>query len=250
MDRRRLAGMSLRFRPPPLAGFYEGDGADHAAALVLAREQGFAEGHASGAVEAHAAGVAEGEARTRDAMEPELNALQQSSAKREQRDSVAQALRHLLDGREHDLLALEKTVRDVVTVALRALFPVLLSHAAGAEIAALVAVAMTERGHETLTLRAHPDTLAAVVDETKAAVADGRLVLAADEKRGLGAVDVAWTGGGLTFDPAALLAQVTAALAPPDLPPPIPSPIQPELAPPPPDPPAPFHVPEPQKALP
>ncbi|MGD0433291.1 MAG: hypothetical protein ABSA58_19590 [Acetobacteraceae bacterium] len=214
--------MSLRFRPPPLAGFYEGDGADHAAALVEAREQGFAEGREKGLLEGHAAGVADGEARTRGVLLPELDALQESSAKRDRYDAVAFALRQLLEGRERDLAALETNVREVATAALRALFPVLLSHAIGPEIAALVASALAERAPETLTLRAHPDTLAAVSPDTRAETEKGRLVLAPDPRRAFGSVEIAWTGGGLTFDPAALLSQVTAALGAETVPAPVP----------------------------
>jgi flagellar biosynthesis/type III secretory pathway protein FliH len=204
--------MSLRFRPPPLAGFFEGDGADHAAALLEARDQGFAEGHAKGVLEGHAAGVADGEARTRGVLLPELDALQESSAKRDRYDTVAVMLRRLLEGRERDLTALEVEVRETVTAALRTLFPVLLSQAIGTEIASLAATALMERTPETLTLRAHPETLAAVSADTREETEKGRLVLAPDPRRAFGSVEIAWTGGGMTFDPAALLSQVTAAL--------------------------------------
>jgi flagellar biosynthesis/type III secretory pathway protein FliH len=237
--------MTARFRPPPLARFYAGDGADHAAALIQAREEGFAEGRALGAREGHTAGRAEGETQTRDAMGPELDALYKSSAKRERYDAVADALRHLITQREADLAAREILVRDVAIAALRTLFPVLLSHAAGPEIAALLAAAVNERGHETLTLRAHPDTLAAVASETASAADDGRLILAPDERRAFGAVEIGWTGGGLTFDPDALLAQVASALAiPPIAARSIPAAVPPDLVPPAPEPPAPFQVPE------
>src|ERR1700722_17962588 len=165
--------MSLRFRPPPLGGFYEGSGADHAAALAEAREQGFAEGHAKGVMEGHLAGVADGESRTRDVLLPELDALQESSAKRDRCDAFALALRRLLGERERDLTALEAEVREIASAALRALFPVLLSNAVGAEIAALVTGALVERAPETLTLRAHPETLAAVSGDTRAETESG-----------------------------------------------------------------------------
>jgi hypothetical protein len=206
--------MTTRFRPPPLAEFYMAITDDRAAALNKAREEGYAEGLANGMRRGHAAGLAEGEARTRDAMLPELDALQENSAKRDWYESVALTLRRLLQARESDLTALENSVREVAAASLGTLFPVLLSRAAGAEIAALVGDALAERAPEILTLRAHPDTLAAVAAETGEMASTGRLMLVPDPRRAFGAVEAAWVGGGMTFDPAALLSHVTAALAP------------------------------------
>ena len=222
--------MSLRFRPPPLAGFYAGGDADHAAALVEAREQGFAEGHATGLLEGRAAGLADGATQARDELLPELDALQESSAKRIRYDAVAQSLQRLIGERASDLAALESAVREVATAALRTLFPVLLNRAAGAEIAAILADALAERAPETLILRAHPDTLAAVAAETAGASGKDRLKLAPDPNRAFGMVEIGWTGGGLTFDPAALLSHVTAALAAGSTPPTAPSMLDPSIA--------------------
>src|SRR4051794_20349887 len=163
--------MTVPFRPPPLAGFYAGcgtglpgtdEGTDHTAALIRAREEGFAEGRALGREEGHASGLSEGEAQTRDAIKPELNALHELNAKHGRYDAVAQALRLVLEARATDRAALESDVRGVIAAMLRRLFPLLLSRAAGGEIAALLGEALTERAPERLTLRAHPETLASV----------------------------------------------------------------------------------------
>jgi len=205
--------MSNRFRPPPLALFYASPDADHARALAAARDQGFAEGHAQGLVDGHGSGLAEGIAETRTAVQAELEALREICAKREAEGAVADALRRLLAGREADIAALEGAVRELAAVALRTLFPTLLDAAAGTEIARLLADTLADRAPEALTLRAHPGTLVAVAAETTGRH-DERIVLAPDPGMPPGTADVTWTGGGLTFDPAALLLRITTALAP------------------------------------
>jgi hypothetical protein len=219
--------MSRRFRPPPLAGFYIEPGSEHATALHEARGQAFADGRADGLLEGHATGFAEGQAKTRAELQAELDTLHETLAKCEKRETIGNAMERLLAVRDVDLAALESTVRDVAVIALRTIFPVLLSRAAGAEIAALLAGALTDRGPEVLTLRAHPETIAALADMTLAdpaladgALADGgitdnhRVVLTADPRLGFGAAEIGWTGGGLTFDPASLLSRITSVLTP------------------------------------
>lgn len=204
--------MSRRFRPPPLAGFYLSPDADHDRALAETRQQGFAEGHAQGLLEGHEVGRAEGAAEARTVLEPELDGLRESCAKHEAYSAVTTALRQMLAARDTDLASLEQAVREMAAATLQTLFPALLSHAAGAEIAALFADALAERAPEVLTLRAHPDTLAAVADETAAERETGQLILTADAGRAFGTAEIAWTGGGVTFDPAALLARVMSVL--------------------------------------
>jgi len=127
--------------------------------------------------------------------------LRENIAKRDRRIGVADALRQVLAARDTDRASIERATRETAAAALQTLFPTLLARAAGAEIAALLADALTERAPETLTLRAHPDTLATVAMDTAAERDAGRLALAAIDDMPFGTAEIAWTGGGLTFDP-------------------------------------------------
>jgi flagellar biosynthesis/type III secretory pathway protein FliH len=207
--------MSLRFRPPPLAGFYSAPDVDNTDALTEARQEGFAEGRTHGMREGHAAGLAEGVEKTRAALQPELDALRETSAKRDRRVGVADALRQVLAARDVDLAVLENAFREAAVAALQKLFPTLLASAAGTEIAALLADALTERTSETLMLRAHPETLATVAAETATERESGRVTVTVIPSMPFGAAEIAWIGGGITFDPVALLARVTSVLAAP-----------------------------------
>ncbi len=204
--------MNRRFRPPPLAGFYVAEGDDHNRALAEAREQGYAVGYAQGLLEGHEAGAEEATAATREALRPELDGLRETCAQGEAHGAVADALRRLLAARQSDLASLELGVRQIVAVVIETLFPTLLATAIGTEITALVADALAERGAEVLTLRAHPDTLAATAAETATEVQDGRLVLAPDPTQPFGVAEVAWNGGGISFNPSALLTSVRSVL--------------------------------------
>jgi len=205
--------MTRTFRPPPLAVFYAPPDAELARAQAETRDQGFAEGHAKGLREGHEAGFAEGVAEARAALQPELDGLRESSAKRDRRVGVADALRQVLAARDTDLAALERELRETAATALQTLFPTLLQAAVGGEITALLAGALTERSPEALILRAHQDTLDTIAVETAAEREAGRLVLDPVPAMAFGVAEVAWTGGGITFDPAALLARVTTVLA-------------------------------------
>jgi hypothetical protein len=205
--------MSRRFHPPPLADFYVSPEVDHAKTLVEIRDQGFAEGHGAGLKQGYEAGFMEGSAETKAALQPELEVLRESSGSRERRVGVAEALRRVMAARDTDLAAVERSSREVAAAALQALFPTLLAKAAGMEIAAVLADVLAERAPETLTLRAHPDTLATIAAETAAERASGRLLPEAVPDMPFGHAEAAWTGGGITFDPAELLARVTSVLA-------------------------------------
>jgi hypothetical protein len=150
-------------------------------------------------------------------MQPELDLLRENRARRDRRIGVADTLRQVLAARDTDVALLETAMREAATVALRTLFPTLLASATGTEIAALLATALIERGPETLMLRAHPDTLATVAAEIATEQEAGRVTLAACDNMPHGAAEIAWAGGGLTFDPAALLANITSVLALPPL---------------------------------
>lgn len=206
--------MTRRFLPPPLAGFYASTEVDQARTLADTREQGFAEGHSAGLKQGYEAGFMEGAAETRAALQPELDVLRESSGNRERRIGVAEALRRVLAARDADLATVERATREVAVAAFQVLFPTLLATAAGAEIAALLADVLAERAPETLILRAHPDTLATIAAETAAEQEAGRMTPEAAPDMPFGVAEAAWNGGGITFDPAALLARVTAVLAP------------------------------------
>jgi hypothetical protein len=72
---------------------------------------------------------------------------------------------------------------------------------------------LAERAPETLILRAHPDTLATIAAETAAEREAGRLTPEPVPDMKFGVAEAAWNGGGITFDPAALLTRVTSVLA-------------------------------------
>jgi hypothetical protein len=205
--------MSRRFLPPPVTGFYALPEVDHAQTLAETRDQGYAEGRSAGQKQGYEAGFMEGAAEARAALQPELDALRETSGNRERRVGVADELRRVLAARDADLATVERASREVATAALQALFPTLLATAAGAEIAALLADVLTERAPETLTLRAHPDTLATIAAETAAERETGRLTPEAAPDMSFGLAEAAWSGGGITFDPAALLARVISVLA-------------------------------------
>jgi hypothetical protein len=205
--------MNHRFRPPPLAVFYPAADADLAVAESATRDLGFAEGHAQGLREGHEAGFVDGAAEARAALQPELDALRDASAKRDRRVGVANALREVLAARDNDVAALERETREIAAAALETLFPTLLAAAAGAEVAAFLANALSERAPAALTLRAHPETLATIETETAIEREAGRLTVEAVPGMPFGAAEAAWSGGGITFDPTALLARVTSILA-------------------------------------
>jgi hypothetical protein len=204
--------VSRRFLPPPLAGFYALPEVDPAQTLVETREQGFAEGRNTGLKQGYETGFMEGAAETRAALQPELDALRETSGNRERRVGVAEALRRLLAARDADLATVEHATREVAAAALQTLFPTLLATAAGAEITAVLAEVLAERAPETLILRAHPDTLATIAAETAAEREAGRLTPEAVPELPFGAAEAAWSGGGIRFDPVALLARVTSVL--------------------------------------
>ena len=204
--------MSRRFHPPPLTAFYTCPEVDHAQTLAETREHGFAEGHSAGRKQGYEAGFMEGAAETRAALQPELDALRETSGNRERRVGVADALRRVLAARDADLAAVERASREVAVAALQTLFPTLLATAAGGEIAALLADALAERAPQSLILRAHPDTLATIAAETAAEREAGRLIPEPVPDMAFGVAEAAWSGGGITFDPAALLARVTSVL--------------------------------------
>lgn len=142
--------------PPPVVAEIETH--DHGPALEAARAEGYAAGLRAG----HATGFAEGASQARADSESELAPLRAECEELRARDTLAWELRRLLEERSADQRALEDASRAAIAAALRALFPLLMNQAIGAEILQLVAEALTNRPAEKLTLRASPGTLAAV----------------------------------------------------------------------------------------
>ncbi len=206
--------MIRRFVPPAVAAFGEGPDAELAQTLAQARDDGFAEGRQLGQREGHAAGLREGEDAATAAHQIELAALQERFAKHRATLAVTTALEQVLDARLADRQTLEDATRIGIVAVLRMLFPTLLEQTAGPEIAALLTEALTERAPETLTLRAHPDTLRAVVEQGLPGDHAAQLTMQADAALPFGTAEIAWTGGGLSFDPTALHTRVVNILAP------------------------------------
>lgn len=206
--------MSRRFIPPVVEVFGDGPLAEEAREALRVREDGYAEGYRVGRDEGHAEGQREGARLAALAHEAELAALQARFSEQQSIHAVTDALERVLAARSSDMQSLNDGARAVVLAGLKALFPVLLASATGPELAALITDALTERHPESLTVRAHPDTLAHLASVLDSAAAAGRLTLRADPAIGPGAADIAWTHGGLSFDPTALLERVAAVLHP------------------------------------
>ena len=208
--------MSRRFVPPAITALGDGPDADFARTVAVAREEGFAEGRKAGFEAGRQAGLREG----RDAADAEHQAnlllLQEKFARNQATLAVTTALDQVLAARASDLQALENATRAVMVAALRALFPTLLQQAAGPEIAALLADALTERAPEALALRAHPTTLHSVAAHDLPHGPTAPLTMLDDPTMSLGAAEITWSGGGLTVDLATLHERVVAILSPND----------------------------------
>lgn len=175
-----------------------------ATALETGRQRGLEEGLARGHAEGHAAGRAEAE-RT---LQAEL-----AQRSRQGASAASAALEALLAHRAEDRRLLDTELRAALVAALEALFPVLLARAAGGEVVALLAGALTERAADAITLRAHPDTLAAAQAEGFPGETHAdRVRLLPDDTLPPGQAEAAWADGGLVYDPVALRAQVLAIL--------------------------------------
>jgi flagellar biosynthesis/type III secretory pathway protein FliH len=127
---------------------------------------------------------------------------------------AARALETLLSTRAQDRRSLDADTRATLVAALEAIAPTLLAQAAGAEIAALVAEALTERGEDIILLTAHPDTLEAMRQEgcPQPQEAPSRLRLLPEPTMPPGSAEASWVSGGLIHRPDALLARVLAIL--------------------------------------
>lgn len=210
--------MARPYQPPSLLALVAGEDGSaaarllaeeriRAAALESGRRQGLEEGLRQGHAEGLEAGRAEAEARLRT----ELAAEGRRGAA-----AAAAALEALLARREEDRRQLDAGLRAALTAALEAVFPSLLARAAGGEVAALVAAALTGRAPEAVLLRAHPDTLSAFEAEDFLGPAHPeRVRLLPDPAMPPGQAEAAWGEGGLVYDPAALMARVLGVLGAP-----------------------------------
>ena len=207
--------MSRQFIPPAVDALRKSPAAELTDERLRIRDDAFGEGYAVGLREGRLAGVREGETRARQEHQAELTALRGKFAKQEALGRVADACDALLAAHDATDRAVEQAVRGTMASALRAIFPVLLSRASGAEVLEVAAEALRLRDPAALTLRAHPDTLALIADQRLPEPAAARLTLAPDPGVAPGAAVVAWSGGGLRFDPADLLERVIAVLSPP-----------------------------------
>lgn len=206
--------MTRRFIPPAIDAFGDGPKAEAAREMASARDAAYVEGRDAGWQQGHAAGFRDGEAHARELCEAELRALRADFARRDSGLRVAEALQQLLAARDEDQRALETSMRAAIIAALRTLFPTLLDAAAGREVAKLLADALAERTADTLTLHAHPDTIAAVEAEHPPSETAARLMMVPDATLAQGAAVLEWAGGGVAFDPAVLLERVTMILRP------------------------------------
>jgi flagellar assembly protein FliH len=203
-----------RFIPPAVAALGDGPEADRAQALARGREEGYQEGYAAGRTDGHAAGVAEGRAGAEQEAAVTIAELRARCLEAAAPGVVAAALREALDTQGQAMAALEAAAMAAIDAALHCLFPVLLSHAAGMEVAAVARDALATRSGALLTLRAAPTTLTAAGAELADATASGQLILRPDPALPDGAAAVSWEGGGLDFDPHDLLRRVRATLCP------------------------------------
>lgn len=217
--------MNVIARPymPPSIGLLLADEDGSAASRRQAEERlragAFDAGHRRGLEEGLAQGRAQGAA---EAAAEAARVLERTVAERAAQGAGAavQALHRLLERRAEDRRAMDTDARAAVLAALEAVLPALLERAAGGEIAALLAEALTERGEDVILLTAHPDTLAAMQREgfpaTQPQPQPARIRLLPEPAMPPGAAEASWVSGGLIHRPEALVARALAILAPPD----------------------------------
>jgi flagellar biosynthesis/type III secretory pathway protein FliH len=210
--------MSLQIRPftPPSLQALIANEDGTAAARLLSDERIRAVAEASGRREGFAEGLAQGRAESlATARATAGREMQEEMARRglQGAAAAAEALQTLFAWREADRRGLDADLRAALVAALQVVLPGLLARAAGGEVAALLAQALTERAADTITLRAHPATLAEMQREgCPGPDQAGRLRLLPDDSISPGHAEAAWVDGGLLYDPQALVTQVLAVL--------------------------------------
>jgi flagellar biosynthesis/type III secretory pathway protein FliH len=204
------------YLPPSLGALLAGEDGSAAARLQeedRMRAAAFEAGRRRGLEEGLAQGRAEGAAEARSEAARLLEAeVAQRSSQGAQR--AAQVLERLLAARAEDRRAMDTDARAALFAALEAVLPSLLARAAGAEVAALLAEALAERGEDVILLTAHPDTLAAMQTEgfPRPQQAPARLRLLPDPEMPPGSAEASWVSGGLIYRPDALVARALAIL--------------------------------------
>ena len=206
--------MMRRFIPPPIQAFDPSARAAEPDAFGQERDAAYDLGYAAGQRAGHIEGFAEGEAQASADGARECARLQAALDERIGCDGVAGAVAQLLAVRDADRRKLEYDTRTAIAAALDVLFPPLMSLTVGAQVVALIEQALTARTGEMLSIRASPVTVAALTDRGIATGDPPRVVLLPAPDQPPGTADIFWTGGGLTFDAAALLRAVTELVSP------------------------------------
>ncbi|MBC9177922.1 FliH/SctL family protein [Pseudoroseomonas ludipueritiae] len=204
------------YLPPSLGALLAGEDGSAAARRQeedRMRAAAFEAGHRRGLEEGLAQGRAEGAAQ---AQEEAARRLEAEVAQRGSQGAhrAAQALEHLLAARAEDRRALDTDARVALVAALEAVLPSLLARAAGAEVAAMLAETLAERGEDVILLTAHPETLAAIQAEGFPPLqeAPARLRLLPEPSMPPGSAEASWVSGGLIHRPDALAARALAIL--------------------------------------
>lgn len=212
--------MSRRFVPPAIAALAAAGA--HALSeagvrtLGEAGERLYGEGRLEGLRAGHETGVEEGRRAAEMALQPLLVAAEAELTRLRAGADLAASVERLIDQRETDRAEMERMLRETLAASLAVVVPALLETVAGYEAAALIAATLAEREDERLILSAHPDTLATLPDAACSAEFTQRVEQRTDPAAVPGVLRLAWVGGGLLHDPAALLTRVLATIRPAD----------------------------------
>ncbi len=203
-----------RFVPPPIQAFDSSPWCEEPNTIGPVRDPAYASGYDAGQRAGRIAGFADGEAQARFAAASEMARLNAMLDERRACNSVADILNDVLAARQADRQQMQQEARSAIAAALDLLFPTLMAQTAGSEIVALIDQALNARTSEALAVRASSETIAAIRSCGLSEQSSDRVTLLPDPDRPFGAAEIAWTGGGLTFDHAALLKNVTEAVSP------------------------------------
>ncbi|MBO1076056.1 hypothetical protein [Roseomonas marmotae] len=216
-----MTPMARPYLPPSLGALLAGE--DGSAARLreeerlraAAFEAGRRRGHEEGLAQGRGEGAAQAEAAAAARLEDELSRRAAQGAQ-----LAAQALERLLAERAEERRVMDGEARAAVVAALEAVFPQLLARAAGAEVAAMLAEAVSMRGEDVILLTAHPETLAALQRDGFPPTGDApsRLRLLPEPAMPPGSAEASWVSGGLVYRPDVLAAQAIAILEAPRAP--------------------------------
>ena len=202
------------FFPPQIQTFdtYSSDGDSDPIGPV--RNAAYEVGYEAGWRAGHSAGFAEGETQARSASASEIVRLNAMLDEQQACSNVSDVLHDLLSYRDADRRQIWHETRSATATALDVLFPTLMAQTVGAEIVVLIDEALNARISEGIAVRASPETIEAIRSLGLSEHASARVTLHPDPGQPFGVADIAWTGGGMTFDPQALLRRVTEAVSP------------------------------------